>query len=109
MFLALSLSDAEGQFLPGLAVEIKEFKVHGFTEGGLLADVLHLDGEWERVFLGGDTRPFAPMKFETLENVQGLRISSSYPSTIPVTKDEFRARAGKGATLTATGHFQRET
>lgn len=108
MFLNIIASDADGQFLPSFSLEVKTFHIHGFTEGGMLVDITHTDGEKERVFLEGESRPFAPMKLEQLAQINSITLYDGYPASEILSKAEYRAKVGCGALLTPAGHFMRE-
>jgi hypothetical protein len=94
MFIVVSRSDDEGQFLPSVAVELKAFSIYGFhSSGGIVFDVTHKDGEKERMMLKGDLRPFAPMEIGEQKGVQGISIVD-YPASQILSKDEWRAMFG---------------
>lgn len=105
MYIAFSTYDAEGQFDGGVALEIKQFHFHGFTEGGMWIDITHLDSEKERIRVGGDPRPFSRITFGQTVPVNTFTIYDSYPAYPVITKAEYRARFGVGRLLNAQGHF----
>jgi hypothetical protein len=105
MYVSFSVSDEDGQIEPSIALEIRQFKIHGFIEGGLIFDIQHLDNEWERLKLMGDSRPFAPMSVGKRERIMGVRVVDHFPASVPVSKTEFRERFGCGKLLQANGCF----
>lgn len=91
MFLQLSLSDAEGQIIDPIAVEIKSFAIYGCDcAGGMFVDVLHRDGEKERVRLSSEQKPFSPMDLGGQET-HGISIVA-YPSGSILPKNKWRER-----------------
>ena len=105
MFLNISRADNEGQFIEPLVLEVKTFYIHGFTDGGMIFDVTHADGEKERLVLKGGEKPWSPMSIGKLENVNSLTIIEWGPA---VTKDQFREIVGKGKTLTPGGYYAQQ-
>lgn len=94
MFIVVSRSDDEGQFVEPVAVEVKTFAIYGFhATGGVIFDVTHVDGEKERMLLAGDLRPFAPMEIGEQKNVQRIAIVD-YPASDILSKDQWRALFG---------------
>lgn len=106
MYLIISTSDKDGQYLPSFALEVDSFHVHGFTDGGMWVDLRHKDGDKERVFVGGESRAFSPMSWQAQERVQTITLTSGFPPSTVLTKDQFHARVGKGGTLNSAGHFE---
>jgi hypothetical protein len=106
MWIAFSLADDEGQWKPGFALEVQNLILAGITDAGIQFDVLHMDGEKERMILGGT--PWGNLSMGKLgEHIMQVRITPGYPAVDPISKDEFRARVGTGAILNELGHFQK--
>lgn len=103
MFVQISHCDEDGQYLHGFAVEVKNVTLAGVITEGFQFDIIHMDGEKERLVVGG--QPYRDIVFNELKTrVMQVRIVD-YPDSNIVDKDEFRAKVGKGRTLNAQGHF----
>ncbi|QIV65853.1 hypothetical protein Cp1R7AA1_139 [Mesorhizobium phage Cp1R7A-A1] len=103
MYLRVSTADTKGQFTEGFAIEVKHFRFHGLTNGGLLVDFVHADDTKERVLLGMEL--YGDFKLGTCpERIVELAIVEfAWPV---LTKDEYHARVGKGMFLDPQrGHF----
>jgi hypothetical protein len=95
MFVQLLRSDEEGQFLPTLSIEIKHFSIHGFeSAGGVYFDIVHMDGEHERLLLSGDLAPFSPMEVGKQKLVQSVTIVPWPTSGEVLTKVQWREQVG---------------
>jgi hypothetical protein len=104
MFIAFSTCDDDGQFTPGVAVEIKTMKLYGLTNDGILFDICHLDGEWERILMG--CQPYSEFHIGEghLKTIMHVSIVD-YPACNIITREEFRAMTGQHMTLNEQGYF----
>lgn len=93
MFIVVSRSDDKGQFIEPVAIEVKTFSIYGFSDKGVIFDIIHADSEKERMLLAGDIRPFAPMEIGEQKNVQRISIVD-YPASEILSKDQWRKLFG---------------
>ncbi len=109
LWLALSLCDDTGQSVPGIAIELLAFSVHGLHGRDIIVDLTHLDQEEERITLRavpGYADITAFFRLGTLDAfVAGFALSGAYPPVYVLDKQAFRARCGVGRLLNSLGHF----
>jgi hypothetical protein len=98
MYISFSTTDAEGQFQPGFALEVRSLTLAGITDKGFQFDIHHLDGEQERLALGGT--PYRNnITLGNLERIMDVRMTGERPAVLPISKEEFRTRVGIGRIL----------
>jgi hypothetical protein len=104
MFIAFSICNDEGQMKNGFALEVRSLTLAGIVKEGIQFDVHHLDGEQERLILGGT--PYRALSMGKMsEHIMGIRMTAGYPATDVISKAEFRDRIGIGRVLNAQGDF----
>ena len=108
VWLSLALCDGEGQFKNGFALEAKSLSLHGLSGKDIVLDVVHLDGEQERMtFKAVEGRADWTIAFrlgDLPDYVAGMRMTGEFPANMPISKEEFRRRCGIGRILNEARH-----
>jgi hypothetical protein len=103
-FVSFSLSDTNGQYVNGVAIEVDRVGFHGFSDDGLLFDIYWQDGFAERRALNGQRYG----SFEIGEQkgtVVSFLIQGEYPANRLITREEFHRMFGVERVCNALGHF----
>lgn len=109
VWLALGLCDEEGQLQRGFALELNAISLHCLDERDMVWDLVHTDGEHERIKLKAVEGPVDLTLYFRLgrlpEYITDVRMTGEFPAVMPISKAEFRARCGVGKLLNGAGHY----
>ena len=103
LFITICPSDEKGKIEPSFAYEVAVLEFNGITDRGIQFDIRHMDGEWERLALGGKT--YGTLTLEGCEYVFQIRFTGQYPASNVVDRAEFTRRVGQGMLQNERGHY----
>lgn len=105
IYIIFQLTDSKGQFIPSVSLCVKHVRWFGMSDNHMLWDIIHIDGERERIAI--ECENCDGFNFEGNETrIVNIDIVSWWHSEI--TKEEFHERFGRGRFLNSNNHFVKD-